>query len=215
VDLGWLRSTGLTLEDLNDMARDTRTPWRLFRRAAAEPWNLKARLQARERLRGIAAELLTERNAQKLFPGFRLTGRQVKMKDGHIIDNILTAMMESRLQHGVEVKGWNEERWRRALDAWVAREGGATLNNKQDALMAQLQHLLDQLADAASAPRGSPFLVITDNLSRPTKIKLLRFLDANTPGAVLIHIEEVQILEKTKQLRAALKLPEDLSGGAP
>ena len=42
VDLGWLRSTGLTLEDLNFMARDKRTPWRLFQRAAAEPGNLNA-----------------------------------------------------------------------------------------------------------------------------------------------------------------------------
>jgi hypothetical protein len=169
----------------------------------------------RERLRGIAAELLIERNAQKLFSGFRLTGRQVKMKDGHIIDNVLTAMVESRLQHGVEVKGWNEERWRRALDAWLARQDGARLNRKQDAFITQLQHLLDQVADAATAPRRSPFLVITDKLSGPTRFKLLRALDENAPEAVLIHIEEAQILETTKKLRAALKVPEDLSGGAP
>ncbi|MFE8605652.1 hypothetical protein [Archangium violaceum] len=82
VDLGWLRSTGLALDDLNDMAGDKRTPWRLFQQAAAEPGNLAKQLQAREQLRGIAAELLTERNAQKLFQGFRLTGRQVPLEGG-------------------------------------------------------------------------------------------------------------------------------------
>ena len=215
VDLGWLRSTGLTVEDLNAMARDKMTPWRDFQKAAAEPGDLRLQRRVRERLRGIAAELLTERNAQKLFPEFRLTGRQVKMQGGHIIDNMLTAMLESRLQHGVEIKGWNEERWRGALDAWLARERGAKLNTKQDALMMQLQHLLDQLADAATTPRGPPFLVITDKLSRPTKVKLLKLLDANAPEAVLIHIEEAQILGMTKRLRAALRLSEDLSRGAP
>ncbi|WP_152622395.1 hypothetical protein [Archangium violaceum] len=215
VDLRWLRLSGLTMEDLNTMAKDSMMPWKDLQKAAANPGDLKLQRRMRERLRGIAAELLTERNAQKLFPGFRLTGRQVKMKEGHVIDNVLTAMDGSRLQHGVEVKGWNEARWRKALDAWIAREGGAKLDSKQDALVTQLRRLLDQLADAVTAPRGSPFLVITDKLSRPTKIKLLRFLDANAPEAVLIHIEEVQILEMTKKLRAALMLPEGLSGGAP
>ncbi|WP_158501794.1 hypothetical protein [Vitiosangium sp. GDMCC 1.1324] len=215
VDLSWIRSTGLTMEELNFMARNEKTAWRLFRRAAAEPGSLEMQLQARERLRGIAAEMLTERNARKLFPGFRLTGRQVKMKEGHIIDNVLTATMGPKLQHGVEVKGWNDNRWRKALDTWLARQGGATLNEQQDALVKQLQHLLDQLADAANAPRGKPFLVVTDKLSGPTREKLTDFLRTNARGTQVIEVEEVRILEKTKQLRAALNLPENLSGGAP
>ena len=215
VDLGWLRSAGLTVEELNFMARNEKTAWRLFRQAAAEPWNLKVQLRAREQLRGIAVELLTERNAQTLFPGFRLTGRQVKMKEGHIIDNVLTAMMGPRLQHGVEVKGWNKDKWRMALNAWDARQDAQTLTQQQAALVNQLQHLLDQLADAANAPRGKPFLVITDKLSGPTRNKLDIFLAKNAPDTKLIQVEEAQILEQTKQLRAALKLPEDLSGGAP
>jgi hypothetical protein len=215
VDLGWLRSTELTLQELNHMARNEKTAWRLFRRAAAEPGNLNVQRQAREQLRGAAAEMLTERDAQKLFPGFRLTGQQVKMKDGHIIDNVLTEMMGSRLQHGVEVKGWNEARWRKALDAWLARQASNTINEEQAVLVKQLQRLLDQLADAAQAPRGSPFLVTTDKLNGPTRFKLLRFLKENAPSALLMHIEEAKILEKTRRLRAALKLPEDLSQGVP
>ena len=215
VDLGWLRSTGLTLEDLNGMARDTRTPWRLFQQAAAEPENLAKQLQAREQLRGIAAELLTERNAQKLFPGFRLTARQVRLDGGHIIDRELTSMDRLRRQHGVEVKGWNDKRWRAALDAWAARQGGKTLNTGQQALSDQLLRLLDQLKDAAKVPRGAPFLVSTDGLSGPTRAKLEAFLLKNARGTTLIHLEEALMLEKTKQLRAALNLPESLSGGAP
>ncbi|ATB42072.1 hypothetical protein CYFUS_007548 [Cystobacter fuscus] len=215
VDLGWLRSTGLSLEYLNFMGRSEKTAWRLFRRAAAEPRNLKVQLQAREHLRGIAVEMLTERNAQNLFPGFRLTGRQVETKAGHIIDNVLTAMGGSRLQHGVEVKGWNDNRWRRALDSWLNRDAGRTLDEQQEALVKQLQHLIDQLADAANAPRGKPFLVVTDKLSGPTKEKLSDFLRTNARGTQVIEMEEAQILGTTKHLRAALNLPENLSGGAP
>ncbi|WP_309892486.1 hypothetical protein [Archangium sp.] len=215
MDLGWLHSTGLPLEYLNFMGRNEKTAWRLFQQAAAEPWNLTAQRRAREQLRGIAVELLTERNAQTLFPGFRLTGRQVKMKEGHIIDNVLTAMMGPRLQHGVEVKGWNKDKWRMALNAWDAKQGTQTLTQQQAALVNQLQHLLDQLADAANAPRGKPFLVITDKLSGPARNKLDIFLAKNAPDTKVIQMEETQILEQTKQLRAVLKLPEDLSGGAP
>jgi len=215
VDLGWLRLTGLTMEEFNFMARDEKTTWRLFQQAAGNPGDLKAHLRARERLRGIAVEMLTEHNARKLFPGFRLTGRQVKMEGGHIIDNELTALHGTQLRHGVEVKGWNDNRWRQALDAWLDRQAGTKLNEQQEPLIKQLQRLIDQLADATKAPRGTPFLVTSDKLSGPTKSKLSEFLRRNARGTMLIQLQEAQIQEKTKQLRAALKLPEDLSGGAP
>ncbi|WP_143177716.1 hypothetical protein [Cystobacter ferrugineus] len=215
VDLGWLRSTGLLMKDLNFMGKSKMTSWKDFQQAAAEPWNLMLQRRVREQLRGVAAEMLTEDNAQKLFPGFRLAGRQVKMKAGHVIDILLTAMTESKLQHGVEVKGWNDNRWRRALDSWLAKGAGSKLNEQQETLVKQLQHLLDQLADAAKAPNGQPFLVSTDNLSGPTRAKLLDFLLKQSPGTKLIQLEEARILDKTKQLRAALNLPENLSGGVP
>ncbi|HLM47572.1 MAG TPA: hypothetical protein VK458_27155 [Myxococcaceae bacterium] len=215
VDLGWLRLTGLTMEEFNFMARDEKTTWRLFQQAAGNPGDLKAHLRARERLRGIAVEMLTEHNARKLFPGFRLTGRQVKMEGGHIIDNELTALHGTQLRHGVEVKGWNDNRWRQALDAWLDRQAGTKLNEQQEPLIKQLQRLIDQLADATKAPRGTPFLVTSDKLSGPTRDKLLRFLERHTSGAQLIQVEEAKMLEKTKQLRAALRLPEHFPGGAP
>jgi hypothetical protein len=203
------------MEYLNFMARNEKTTWRLFRRAAAEPGDFHVQLRAREQLRGIAVEMLTERDARKLFPGFRLTGRQVKMKEGHIIDNELTAMNGLRLQHGVEVKGWSKDKWRVALDAWEAQQQAKKLTERQERLMKQLQRLIDQLTDAAKPPRGPPFLVITDKLSEPSKEKLRIFLRKSAPETLVIRVEEAQILEKTKQLRAALKLTEDLSGGVP
>ncbi|WP_152622397.1 hypothetical protein [Archangium violaceum] len=215
IDLGWLRSTKLAMKHLNFMGRNKMTPWKDFQQAAAEPWNSRLQRRGRERLRGIAAEMLTEDNAQRLFPGFRLTGRQEKMEGGHVIDDVLTAITGSKLQHGVEVKGWNKDRWRIALNAWDAKQGAQTVSEQQAALADQLQHLLEQLADAGTAPRGKPFLVITDKLSGPTKEKLAEFLSRNARGTQVIEMEEAQILEKTKQLRAALSLPENLSGGAP
>ncbi|HYO52730.1 hypothetical protein [Archangium sp.] len=104
---------------------------------------------------------------------------------------------------------------RKALNAWQARHDAVNLDEAQKALMEQLQRLLKQLAAAAKAPRGTSFLVSTDELSGPTKIKLLDFLQENARGTLLIQVEEAKMLEKTKQLRAALKLPEDLSGGVP
>ncbi|WNG59863.1 hypothetical protein F0U59_37945 [Archangium gephyra] len=157
VDLGWLRSTGLNLEYLNFMGRNEKTAWKLFQQAAEEPWNLAVQRRAREQLRGIAVEMLTERNAQKLFPGFRLTGRQVPLEEGHIIDNVLTAAMGQRLQHGVEVKGWNKDRWRMALNAWNTKQDAQALSEQQAALANQLQRLREQLADAAKPPEGIPF----------------------------------------------------------
>ncbi len=215
VDLGWLRSTGLATRDLHFMAREKMMPWKHFRRAAAEPENRTLQLQVRERLRGVAGEMVTESNAQKLFPGYRMTGRQVRLEGGHIIDHELTSMDGLRLRRAVEAKAWNETRWRKALDAWKAREDTRTLNKEQEVLVKQLQRLLNQLTDAARAPRGKPFLVSTDRLSGPTRFKLINFLDENAPHTRLIYIEEAKILEKAKQLRAALKLPENLSGGAP
>jgi hypothetical protein len=215
VDLGWLRSTGLAIKDLNFMARDKRTPWKLFQDAAAAPGDWTLQRRAREQLRGIAGEMVTESNARKLFPDHRLTGRQVQLDGGRIIDHELTSMDGLRLRHGVEVKGWNDNRWRKALNAWQARHKALSLDEVQKALIEQLQRLLKQLGDAAKAPRGTPFLVSTDGLSGPTRAKLETFLLENAPGTLLIHVDEAKILEKTKQLREALRLPEGMAGGAP
>ncbi len=219
VDLGWLSSTGLTAEELQFLAKDRMTNWLLFQEAAAEPSNLVRQIQARRRLRGIAGEMVTERTARKLFPGYRLSGRQVVLKEGSIVDFELVAP-DGSLRHAVEVKGWTGDTWRKALKAWDASQNAAAkLDAEQEQLVAQLRNVIKQLNDAARAPRGRPFLTASDKLSEPTYKKLQRFLQRNAPETQLELVNEAEMLAVTKRLRAAFNLPEKLpretSGGAP
>jgi hypothetical protein len=214
VDLGWLRSTTLAPDDFNFLARDKKTAWKLFKRAAEEPGIRKRQLEARALLRGIAGEMVTERAAQQLFPGYRLTGRQVVLEGGTIIDFELIAV-DGSIYHAVEVKGWTGDTWRRALKAWDASQNAAAkLEAEQKRLVAQLQAAIKQLNAAAMAPRGRPFLTASDKLSEPTYGKLQKFLQDNAPGTHLKLVNEAEMLATTKRLRAALNLPETLPGEA-
>jgi hypothetical protein len=219
VELGWLASTGLTAEDLHFLAKDKMANWRLFQEAAAEPGNLVQQIRARSRLRGVAGEMVTERAAQKLFPGYRLTGRQVTLEGGSIVDFELVAA-DGSLRHAVEVKGWTSDTWRRALKAWDASQRTATkLDAEQERLVAQLRGAVKQLNDAAKEPRGKPFLICSDKLKGMAKKKLEAFLAEKAPETQLKQIEEAEMLSATKRLRAAFNLPEQLpgkpGGGAP
>jgi hypothetical protein len=219
VDLGWLRSTGLTEEDLSFLARNKMTSWRLFKRAAAEPGNRRVQLEARAHLRGIAGELVTERAARRLFPGYRLTGRQVVLEGGSIVDFELVTV-DGSLHHAVEVKGWTSDTWRRALKAWEAsRDATTKLDAEQEKLVRQLRGVIKQLKDAAREPRGKPFLICSDKLKGKAMEQLRRFLEAEAPATELKQIEEADLLSTTKRLRAAFNLPEKLpgetGGGAP
>jgi hypothetical protein len=219
VDLGWLSSTGLTAEDLHFLAKDKMTNWRSFQKAAAEPGNLVEQIRARSRLRGIAGELVTERAAHKLFPGYRITGRQVVLEGGSIVDFELVAV-DGSLHHAVEVKGWTVDTWRKALKAWEAsREAMIKLDAEQERLVRQLRGLIKQMKDAARDPRGKPFLICSDKLNEAAKVKLGNFLRQNAVEAQLSQIGEADMLSTTKRLRAAFNLPEKLpgetGGGAP
>jgi hypothetical protein len=219
VDLGWLRSTTLTAGDLSFLAKEKKTTWQLFKKAAEEPSNLKAQLEARSHLRGIAGELVTERAAHKLFPGYRLTGRQVEVEGGSIVDFELAAV-DGSLHHAVEVKGWTGDTWRRALKAWEASpDATAKLDAEQERLVRQLRGVIKQLKDAARDPRGKPFLICSDKLQGKAMDQLRKLLKAEAPATELKQIEEADILSTTKRLRAAFNLPEQLpretGGGAP
>jgi hypothetical protein len=212
VDLGWLRSTALTAEDFNFLAKEKRTTWQLFKQAAEEPGDLKAQLKARAHLRGIAGEMVTERAARKLFPGYRLTGRQVALEEGSIIDFELVAV-DGSLHHAVEVKGWTSDTWRRALKAWGAsREAMTKLNAEQEKLVEQLRGVIKQLKNAAREPRGKPFLICSDKVKGKAMEELGKFLDAEAPATQLKQVEEAEMLSATKRLRAAFNLPERLPG---
>jgi hypothetical protein len=219
VDLGWLNSTALTADDLNFLAKDKNTPWELFKQAAQEPGNRPAQMRARARLRGIAGELVAERSTHGLFPGYRLTGRQVAVEGGTIIDFELIAA-DGSIRHAVEVKGWTNATWRRALEAWDAAKSDATkLDAHQRLLVKQLRGAIKQLNNAAKGSRGPPFLVCSDKLKGAARDDLRAFLDAQAPATQLKQIGEVEMVSATKRLRAAFKLPEKLpvetGGGTP
>jgi hypothetical protein len=219
VDLGWLRSTALTAEDLSFLAKDKKTTWQLFKKAAEEPGNWKAQVEARSHLRGIAGELVTERASQRLFPGYRLTGRQVALEGGSIVDFELVAA-DGSLHHAVEVKGWTSDTWRRALKAWKASQEAMTkLDAEQEKLVRQLRGVIKQLQDAAREPRGKPFLICSDKLKGKAMEQLGGFLEAEAPATQLKQIEEADMLSTTNRLRAAFNLPEkppgETGGGAP
>ena len=183
VDLRWLRSTALTEDDFAFLARDKNTPWELFKKAAAEPGNWKTQRQARRRLRGIAGEMVTERASQKLFPAYRLKGRQVAMggEEGSVIDFELVAA-DGSVRRGVEVKGWTSQTWRQALKAWKASKKAASLDAEQGKLTQQLENVSKQLKNAARRPRGEPFLMVSDKLSKESRNTLEAFIDENARG---------------------------------
>jgi hypothetical protein len=211
VNLRWLGSTSLLTEDLNFLARDTRTPWKVFKEAAEAPGNLLLQLRARALLRGIAGEIVTERSARSLFPGYKVSGWQVLLEDGHIIDFVLEAV-DGTLHRALEVKGWTAATWREALKAWRLHRAGARLAPRQEQLVGQLARLAEQLKDAANAPRGRPFLVCTDRLSQSTVEDMRNFLSNNFLKADVKSMSELEMVETTKRLRAAFNLPEKLPG---
>ena len=219
VDLAWLRSTGLAADDLNFLARDKNTPWKLFKKAAAQPGNRRTQLEARGRLRGIAGEMATERAARKLFPGYRIKGRQVPMggEEGSVIDFELVAT-DGSIRRGVEVKGWISQTWRQALKGWQASKDATSLDAESRRLMQQLQNVSKQLKNAAKEPRGEPILMVSDQLSKESRSTLQAFLDANAPWTQVGLVSEEEMLAATRRLRAAFKLPEQLpqaAGGTP
>jgi hypothetical protein len=219
VDLEWLSSTTLTADDLNFLAKDKNTPWELFKQAAQEPGNRTVQMRARARLRGIAGELVAGRSTHRLFPGYRLTGRQVAVEGGTIIDFELVAA-DGSVRHAVEVKGWTNATWRQALDAWdAARSDPTKLDAHQRLLVKQLRNAIKQLNNAAKGSRGPPILICSDKLKGAAKRGLERLLSDEAPSTQLRHIEEVDMLATTRRLRAAFKLPEELpgevGGGAP
>jgi hypothetical protein len=212
LSLRWLGSTGLATEDLNFLGRDTRTLWGTLQNAAEQPDNLKLQLRVRALLRGIAGEMVMERSARRLFPGYNMSGRQVLLDGGHIIDFELQAL-DGTIRHALEVKGWTADTWRRALEAQLRVRIGAKLTARQEQLVQQLQRLVEQLRDAAKPPRGKPFLVCTDKLSQKTMRDLQNFLTSNFLDIDIESIRELEIVATTKRLRAALNLPEKLSTG--
>jgi hypothetical protein len=136
-----------------------------------------------------------------------VVNRQVLLKDKHIIDFDLKGA-DGVLHNAVEVKGWTADTWRRALQAWEIHIAGRALEPRQKILVNQLERLIAQLMDASRAPRTQPFLVVTDKLSKNTLRDLRDLLFGKGVDVKIMELKELEIIETSRRLRIAFKLPE-------
>ncbi|MFI9387426.1 DUF4157 domain-containing protein [Kutzneria sp. NPDC052558] len=216
VDLAWLRTTGLTPQDISRLGADPITKWNEFRRAALAAADLSIPLADRRELviraltktRGIAAELAVDEQeaAGGIVPGHRISGKQVEMGDS-IIDFEVAPTGRTGQTRGFEVKGHNLNRWRELMNAWD-RRAATDLTNTERGFLRNLAGIGRQLADAAAARGGrAPFLGVTSQLNAPTRARLTAWLATEAPpGTQLIFVDEARIQAVYKRLQTALHL---------
>lgn len=205
LDLAWLRTTRLTDRDLSFLGRDSNTPWQAFRSAALDPTNVSKQKWASASLRGAAGEVVAQRMARGLFPGQRISGRQVEMGSSKI-DFELTSTDGLGTRRGLEIKGWTPETWREALNAYGKRTLNTALSADEVKAVKKLDHLLKQLRDAEAHSGNKPYLAVTDGMSGPTARKFDTFIAAEAPGTRVVKMDEGTIKDIARQLGAAMGL---------
>jgi hypothetical protein len=202
LDVEWLNGTKLTDDELTFLGADPKTPWKLFQSAAGNPEEMR---WATSRLRGIAAEMVTK-DARRLVPGFRVTGRQVAMGTSEI-DFSLTSVDGAGRRRGMEVKGWIKSTWQEALDAFQKASRGARTSKAEKKAMEKIEHMLGQLQNARAATRNPPVLVVTDDLSGTVRTQLDDVLRTNAPrGTEVVTIPEDAIKNLRRHLSQAMGL---------
>jgi hypothetical protein len=200
LDLGWLRTTRISVEDLNFLARDSNTSWRLFQRAA-RTGRLNDVIWARARARGAATEMLVEEQAGRLFAGERITGRQVAVP-GAVADLEVTGALGAR--RAAEVKGWTLDVWRRAIGAYEARAAG-TATAAELRAVDKLDHLVRQLRAMQAAYGRAPYLVHTSAMPRSLAIRLEGILSSELTFSVPTRtISEARILARGRRMRTSM-----------
>jgi hypothetical protein len=191
IDLAWLNSTKISDEALDFLGQDKRTPWDLYRRAAADPTNGKLLRSFRTSARGAGAEMVAETKAATLGTDVR---RQVPMGDSEIDFDLIVAGK----RRGFEIKGWTTKTWREALDAAVKRivDGESKLTADEKKLVGKIDHMTKQLGDARAATGEDPMLGLTDALGASDKAKLQRVFENAKLGKVeLVPLSETDIKE--------------------
>lgn len=206
VDLDWLSKTSLPDDTLDFLARDSRTPWNAFKSAAAEGTEAAMRW-ARASLRGAAAEMVTQRMARRLFPGWRVSGRQVRMGTSEL-DFQVTATDRTGRTRAVEVKGWTANTWDDAMSAMEQRFAHRAMSEEARRAIRKIEHMLEQLQNAKNASRGAnPYLVVTDALSDAQR-RRLRVILRREVGLVEVHyIPDAQIKALAADTGVAMGIP--------
>src|SRR5262249_26778920 len=144
------------------LAKDPRTPWDAFQAAATAPKE-NPLIWAYQSIRGAAAEMAAQRLVRRLFKGYRVIDRQVKMGTREM-DFELMSTDGLGIRRGLEVKGWSKDVWSDALDAYEARFLGKRLSRAQRKAVEKIDRMIDQLNAARSTTRQRPILCTTDKV---------------------------------------------------
>lgn len=207
LDLAWLRATveknGMSGADLDFLARDPKTPWSLFKRAALDPLDEKAVIAARARARGAAAELLVNKDLSAVVAGQRIGGRQIKLAGGSEIDFMVVSTDGRGVKRGLEIKGFTPETWDDAIGGYNLGKIGPNEPGRK------IDVMLKQLRDAAAEPHwGKPILGVTDGMKKATRAKLKAIISARVgKGVEIVDLPEKSILATGKRLREGLGVP--------
>ncbi len=189
LDLAWLNRTSISDEALNFLGRDRRTPWDLYRRAAADPTSGSLIRSFRTSARGASAEMVAEAEANRLGTNVR---RQVPMGSSEIDYEITVAGR----RHGFEVKGWTAGTWEEALEAAIQRLNRRGLTDAQRQAVGKIDTMIRQLQDAQAATGRAPYLGFTDALTPQLELRLRRVLERNGLGSTrFVPLSEGEIKE--------------------
>lgn len=189
LDLAWLNGTKITDEALDFLARDKRTPWDLYRRAAQHPSADGVMRAFRTSARGAGAEMVAEGSAAKLGTGVR---RQVPMGGSEIDFELIVA----GVKRGFEVKGWTAETWKKAIDLALQRlkKGAPKLTAEEEKIVKKVDHMLKQLRDIQHTTKMPAYLGVTDALDAEMMKALKRVLEKNgVNGAQIVPLSESAI----------------------
>jgi hypothetical protein len=201
VDVAWLNATKLSDAHLDFLARDKRTPWDLFRRAAENPADVKVMIGVRRSLRGAAGEVVAEPVAGKLGTGVR---RQVPMGSSEI-DYAVTVRGK---EIGLEVKGWTPETLTEAIDAaWAKNVSKRALTAAEEEALKKFDHMIGQLESAKTATGQAPYLAVTGDLKGPARARLEGLLKRKVSGTKLLSLDEAKIKGTAADLGEAMGIP--------
>lgn len=204
-NLVWLSTRRLSPQDLDDLAVNPKTPWKIYYESSLDPTDLSKLKRAQRDLRGHAAEVVAaeEAAAGRLAPGYRVTGKHVEAGSSDI-DLELTSTEGLGRKRLAEVKGWTPQTWKRSLDAYRRDPTAASLTEPMDVAGSRsVGKMMTQLGNArAATARGElPLLAVTEKLSRADRAALETLVAGK---AEVVYLPEAAITAVSGRLARSL-----------
>jgi hypothetical protein len=151
--------------------------------------------------------MVTQRMAGRLFPGWRVSGRQVRMGTSEL-DFQITATDRTGRTRAVEVKGWTPSTWEDALSAMEQRVAHRAMSEEARRAIRKIEHMLEQLQNAKTAARGAnPYLVVTDALSNAQRSRLQAILQRQIGRVEIHYIPDAEIKRLAADTGFAMGIP--------